>query len=280
MDDGARDYERIARAIGWLDAHQDSGPGVPEIAAAVGLRPSQFHALFRRWAGVPPHRFLQHLRAARARAALAGGAPLLEASLEAGLSGPGRLHDLCVQVDAATPAQIRDRGAGLALRFGLAPTPFGTALLAASPRGICALTFDAPANADEAAEALLARWPRATLTRDDALARSTVERIFRSARQSGAAPLTIHLQGTNFQLQVWQALLAIPPGTVESYAWVAAAVGSPAATRAVGTAVGANPLAFVIPCHRVLRADGTLGGYRWGLLRKRAMLAWEAAREG
>jgi AraC family transcriptional regulator of adaptative response/methylated-DNA-[protein]-cysteine methyltransferase len=185
-----------------------------------------------------------------------------------------------VQVDAATPAQIRDRGAGLALRFGLAPTPFGTALLAASPRGICALTFDAPANADEAAEALLARWPRATLTRDDALARSTVERIFRSARQSGAAPLTIHLQGTNFQLKVWQALLAIPPGTVESYAWVAAAVGAPAATRAVGTAVGANPLAFVIPCHRVLRADGTLGGYRWGLLRKRAMLAWETVRDG
>jgi AraC family transcriptional regulator of adaptative response/methylated-DNA-[protein]-cysteine methyltransferase len=280
METAAGDYERIALAIRWLDAHRDAGPGVPEIAAAVGLRPSQFHALFRRWAGVPPHRFLQHLRAARARAALAGGAPLLEASLEAGLSGPGRLHDLCVQVDAATPAQIRDRGAGLALRFGLAPTPFGTARLAASPRGICALTFDAPANADEAAEALLARWPRATLTRDDALARSTVERIFRSARQSGAAPLTIHLQGTNFQLKVWQALLAIPPGTVESYAWVAAAVGAPAATRAVGTAVGANPLAFVIPCHRVLRADGTLGGYRWGLLRKRAMLAWETVRDG
>lgn len=280
MESAATDYERIARAIAWLDAHCAENPGIPQLAAAIGLRPSQLHELFRRWAGVPPHRFLQHLRAARARARLAQGGPLLEAAHDSGLSGTGRLHDLCVHVDAATPAQIRDRGAGLVLRFGLAPSPFGCVRVAASPRGICALAFDPASDRDEAAEALRARWPGAALVHDDEVASDAVARIFGAARRSGTAPLTIHLRGTNFQLKVWQALLAIPPGAVESYAAVAAAIGSPAATRAVGTAVGANPLAFVIPCHRVLRADGSLGGYRWGLTRKRAMLAWEAVGDG
>lgn len=280
MEPAPDDYERVARAIAWLDAQQHQNPAVPEIAAAAGLGVSQFHELFRRWAGVPPHRFLQHLRAARIRQRLADGGPVLDAALDSGLSGPGRLHDLCVKVDAATPAQIRDRGAGLALRFGLAPTPFGTARVAASPRGICALTFDAASSPDAAVEALRARWPLADLQQDDGVAREAVGRIFAAGQRAGAAPLTVHLHGTNFQLKVWQALLDIPPGAVASYAKVAAAVGRPAATRAVGAAVGANPLAFVIPCHRVLRATGALGGYRWGLLRKRAMLAWEAAREG
>ncbi len=280
MDAGDTDYERVARAIEWLDAHRDRNPGLPEIAAGVGLRPSRFLEVFRRWAGVPPHRFLQYLRATRAGEVLWRGEPLLDAALEAGVSGPGRLHDLCVQVHAATPAQSRDGGAGLALRFGLAPTPFGTALVAASPCGLCALTFDGASTVDEAAAALRTRWPRATLAHDPALAESTVARIFSAAREAGSAPLTLHLHGTHFQLKVWEALLAIRPGTIASYAQVAAAIGTPAATRAVGAAVGANPLAFVIPCHRVLRSDGGLGGYRWGLLRKRAMLAWEAVGAG
>lgn len=275
VGDPARDYERVARALEFLDRRTGRAPALGEVASHVGLSPYHFQRLFSRWAGISPKRFLQHAAALRARAELEGGATVLDAALGAGLSGPGRLHDLCVAVEALTPGQIRRRGDGLELVWGLAPSPFGRALVARSGRGICALEF-ADAG-EEAAQASLARaYPAARLRRDDPQAAATLGRIFAAPRATG--PLTLHLVGTNFQLQVWRALLAIPPGRTTSYAALARGLDRPGAARAVGGAVGANPISWLVPCHRVLAANGALHGYRWGLVRKQAMLALERTR--
>jgi len=277
------DYARIAAAIRYLDEALPRHPTLDEVAAHVDLSPAHFQRLFTRWAGVSPKRFLQAATLERAKAALAGARNLCEASWDSGLSGSGRLHDLFVATEAVTPGEWRTRGAGLALRAGVHPTPFGDALVALSPRGICSLHFAGDEGTKALWQTLATRWSGATITEDADATRDVMARLFAApangATQAGAnSPLALHLRGTNFQLQVWRALLAIPDGAVATYAQVAAAIGTPRATRAVGTAIGANPVAWLIPCHRVLRGTGALGGYRWGVERKRVMLAWEESR--
>ncbi|HEY3450232.1 MAG TPA: methylated-DNA--[protein]-cysteine S-methyltransferase [Myxococcales bacterium] len=270
------DYRRIEQAIRFLDEHRDGQPGLGEVAASAGLSESHFQRLFGRWAGISPKRYLQAATARRAKDLLEASRNVLDAAFGAGLSGPGRLHDLFVNVYAATPAQVRDGGAGLDVRYGFAPTPFGEALFGHTGRGLCALAFteDRAAALGELRE----RWPGARLTRDDTAARACGERIFEASRRSQKEPLTLHLVGTNFQLRVWEALLRVPFGAATSYEDLGERAGVPGSARAVGAAVGANAVGYVIPCHRVLRASGALGGYRWGVDRKRTILAWETAR--
>jgi AraC family transcriptional regulator of adaptative response/methylated-DNA-[protein]-cysteine methyltransferase len=269
------DYERIARAIAFLAQHAARQPTLAEVARAAGLSEFHFQRLFRRWAGVSPKRFLQYLAADRAAGALRRGRPVLAAAYDAGLSGPGRLHDLLVSVEAATPGEIRSGGAGLEIRWGSHATPFGTCVLGMTSRGVCHLSFHDGSVAEELAP-LRHDWPKARLVRDQRGTATVMHRIFQGSR--GRRPLGVHLKGTNFQLKVWEALLRIPDGATTTYGDLAAAIGTPSSARAVGTAVGDNPVAFLIPCHRVLRATGALGGYRWGTDRKQTMLAWEAVR--
>jgi AraC family transcriptional regulator of adaptative response/methylated-DNA-[protein]-cysteine methyltransferase len=262
----AMDYQRVERAIRFLDEHHTEQPSLPRVAAAAGLSESHFQRLFKRWAGVSPKRFLQYATAEHARQLLLDSRPVLEAALDAGLSGPGRLHDLTVNVHAMTPGEIRQGGAGTTVRYGLHDTPFGHCFLARTERGVCALRFG-----DGLAEER-ARWPAAEFVRDDAATAEVAARAF----AGGAISLDLH--GTNFQIRVWEALLRIPTGSVTSYGALARRIERPGAARAVGRAVGSNHIAVLIPCHRVLRETGAFGGYRWGLERKRALLACESSR--
>lgn len=279
----ARDYARIERAIAFLDREAHRQPSLEELAAVAGLSAMHFQRLFSRWAGVSPKRFLQHRTLFTARALLQGRRSLLDASYEAGLSGPGRLHDLFVNLVAMTPAEFRDRGRGLDIAYGIHATPFGDCLLGETRLGICSLTFLAEGQtAEEAIHGLAAAWPAARLAEDRERTGETVTRVF-AALAAGAGtdrPLSLLVRGTNFQVQVWEALLRIPAGDVVSYGELARQVGAESATRAVGTAVGRNPVAWLIPCHRVIRKTGAFGGYRWGEERKRVMLAWESVRAG
>ncbi len=272
------DYSRIGKAILDLDRNFRRHPRLDEMARAAGLSAYHFQRLFTRWAGISPKRFLQFLTAEHAARLLRESPSVLDAAYGAGLSGPGRLHDLTVGVFAATPGEVRSGGGGLAIRFGAHPSPFGDCVVAVTARGVCGLAF-LSAGVDPVAE-LRARWPRAALREDRGGTRAVAERIFDPLRLRDPAPLAVFVRGTNFQLRVWEALLRIPPGRVVSYGDVAAAVGAPAAARAVGNAVARNPVAFLIPCHRVIRETGAFGDYRWGAGRKRAILAWEAARSG
>ena len=270
------DYQRIAAAIDYIVANAGSQPGLAEIAAAIGLSPYHFQRLFARWAGLTPKRFLEVMTVERAKQLLAGTSmPLLEASDRVGFSSSSRLHDHFVQLEAVTPGEFRREGEGITIRFGQGTSPFGRAFVATTGRGICALAFvDDDAEPDPVAT-LAANWPRATLVEDGSEASRQLAAVF-GARRAGSAPLSVLVRGTNFQVAVWRALLAIPEGRLASYRDVATAIGKPKAVRAVGTAVGANPCAFLIPCHRVIRGSGEPGGYRWGLTRKRAINAWEA----
>jgi len=278
--EGARDYKRIAAAIRFIEAHRADHPRLDDIAAAVGLSPYHFQRLFSRWAGVSPKRFLGYLTLAHARRLLRDHTNVLDAALETGLSGPSRLHDLTVTLDAVTPGEMAARGAGLTLRHGVIPTPFGPALAALTARGLCALDFlgddgdPAPALARLAAD-----WPEATLIEDPAALADLPARLFTTA-DAAARPLPVLVKGTNFQVKVWEALLRVPAGAAVSYGDLAAAAGRPTAHRAVGSVLGANRIGYVIPCHRVLRATGAFSGYRWGRERRMAMLGWEAARTG
>jgi AraC family transcriptional regulator of adaptative response/methylated-DNA-[protein]-cysteine methyltransferase len=264
-------YDTVAKVIRHIEAHGEEQPDLAALARVAGLSPFRFHRLFRRWAGTTPKAFLKFVTAERAKTLLRGRRDLLGTALELGLSGPGRLHDLFVTTLAVSPGEFKSGGAGLTLSWGFHPTPFGTALLALSPRGLCHLAFvDGPRRA--ALADLRRRWPRAVLRPERTRTRAAAGSVF---GRRGRVPVL--LSGTPFQTRVWEALLRIPPGRAATYGQVAAAVGRPRATRAVGTAVGANPVAFLIPCHRVLREGGALGGYRWGTARKRALLAWEAA---
>ncbi|MGZ8264246.1 MAG: methylated-DNA--[protein]-cysteine S-methyltransferase [Burkholderiales bacterium] len=269
-------YERIARVIRYLDAHQAEQPDLATLAAQSGLSPAHFHRLFSAWAGVTPKDFLQCLTVTHAKALLNEGGSVLDAALQAGLSGPGRLHDLCVGLEAASPGELKSGGAGWRLRFGFAESPFGTCSIAQGPRGICHLSFVEEATEPSARASLAAQWPNALLERDDALAAAVARHLFARPAQC-AAPLRAFVKGTAFQVRVWRALLQVPPGHVVTYGQLATLLGQPSAARAVGTAVGRNPLAFLIPCHRVIRETGVIGGYRWGTLRKRMMLACESA---
>lgn len=269
------DYRLVERAIGYLEANFIRQPSLAEVAAAVNLSEHHFHRLFRRWAGISPKRFLQFLTLEYAKELLQESRALLEVTYEAGLSGPGRLHDLFVTLEAVTPGEYRRRGDGLTIEYGVHPSPFGYCLLAATERGICALHFVDDGDPSAALAELRHTWPGARLVESPESTGRLAEAAF-----SGDVPLALFVKGTNFQVQVWRALLSIPPGHVLSYEDVAGMIGRPTASRAVGNAVGSNPVGYLIPCHRVIRKTGRFGHYGGGPLRKRAMLGWEmAARE-
>ena len=268
------DYERIAAAIRFLDEHRGEQPDLARIAAEIGLSQGHFHRLFTKWAGATPKDFLQCLTLADARERLRKGESVLASSLDSGLSGPGRLHDLCVTLEAATPGEIKSGGAGLNIRFGTADSPFGRCLIAKTQRGICHLSF-VDENEEKELQQLFAEWPNALFTHDQARAIELVKHIFET---NDSPAWKLHVRGTPFQLRVWRALLEIPPGTLVSYGTIARAAGNPKASRATGSAVGRNDISFLIPCHRVIRETGVCGHYRWGAVRKRAILAWEGAK--
>lgn len=270
------DYHRIAEAIRYLNLNARGQPGLQQVADHLGLSPAHLQRLFRRWAGISPKRFLQVLNAGHAEALLRASHPVLDAALATGLSGPGRLHDLLVTVHAATPGDIRSGGLGLHIDWGLHPSPFGMAFLAATPHGVCSLSFPDTECPESPLDTLRHRFPHAVLTKNPRATRPILSRIFPS-EEEGAREITLWLAGSNFQIKVWEALLRIPPGSVTTYGRVAASAGRPRAHRAAGTAVGANPVAYLIPCHRVIRQSGALGGYRWDPVRKQAMLARESA---
>ena len=274
-------YQTVARAIRYLDEQADSQPALGELAAAVGLSEGHLQRVFAEWAGVSPKRFLQALTRERARACLRASQPVIAAALASGLSGSSRLHDLFVECEGVTPGEVARLGEGLTLGYGFVETPFGRALLASSPRGLCHLRFVDGRDAGALAE-LRQEWPAARLIEAGSAAAEIAARVFAGAAggPQGVAPLRIWLKGTNFQFQVWQALLRLPAGTVASYGELARGLAKPDASRAVGNAVGRNPVAWLIPCHRVIRETGALGGYRWGLERKRTMLARELATAG
>jgi AraC family transcriptional regulator of adaptative response/methylated-DNA-[protein]-cysteine methyltransferase len=275
--DPAGDYDRIARAIEYLRAHAADQPSLGEVARAVHLSPFHLQRLFSRWAGISPKRFLQTLTVDDAKRRLREQADVLAATYESGLSSPGRLHDLFVAVEAVTPGEFKAFGRGLRVGYGVHPTPFGWCLLARTARGICSLEFLGDREEGDAGIRELRRaWPGAECVPEPKATGRLVRQLFGRPRPA-AAPVPLVLRGTNFQIQVWRALLRIPLGARVSYRQVAVGVGRPGAVRAVASAVGANPIAVVIPCHRVLRSDGTPGGYRWGLIRKAAINAWEDA---
>jgi AraC family transcriptional regulator of adaptative response/methylated-DNA-[protein]-cysteine methyltransferase len=276
LSQAAMDYARIERAIRFLNANHLERPTLDEIAAHVHLSPFHFERLFQRWAGTSPKRFLQHLTKERAKALLRESRSLLDAAYESGLSGAGRLHDLFVSCEAVTPGEYKCRGAGLTIRYGFHPTPFGECLLAKTDRGICDLRFLLEKSKRHALEEFRDEWRGADFVEDEKGVGTLCERLFSSSRTH--LPFHLHLRGTNFQLKVWQALLTIPSGKLVSYGDLASSIGSPKAQRAVGSAVGKNPIAYLIPCHRVIQSLGIIGNYRWGHARKQAMIALETAR--
>jgi AraC family transcriptional regulator of adaptative response/methylated-DNA-[protein]-cysteine methyltransferase len=274
--DRSRDFERIARAIEFIAAHAQEQPSLSEIAAAAGWSEYHFARVFRRWAGISPKQFLQHLSLAAAKQTLDDERSVLQAALDAGLSGPGRLHDLFVSLEAVTPGEYKSRGRGLTIRHGIADTPFGAARIALTGRGIAYLAFAGEDGEFDGWEAFRRTWSEADWREDDRAAAQVAATIWR-ATPGASRRLTLWLHGSNFQLQVWRALLAAGARSTTTYAELARGIGRPSACRAVGAAVGSNPIAWLIPCHHVLRANGALSGYRWGPARKRAMLAWELA---
>lgn len=273
------DYELIAKAIVFITSRVSSQPSLQDIAAHVHLSPYHFQRLFCRWAGVTPKRFLQVLTVERAKQLLREPLPLLAVSDALGLSSGSRLYDHFVHLEAATPGEYRTGGAGMTIEYAVHDTPFGKAFIAVTPRGVCAFAFLETAEPGESLARLRQQWPQAEVRAHRDRTRPVVAALF-SGEKARDRPLSLYVSGTNFQVSVWKALLQIPLGRVASYAQVATAVGRPSAARAVGRAAGANPVAFLIPCHRVIQTSGDLGGYRWGETRKHAIHAWESARRG
>jgi AraC family transcriptional regulator, regulatory protein of adaptative response / methylated-DNA-[protein]-cysteine methyltransferase len=271
------DFSRIAKVIHYLDQNHTRQPALGDLAAAVQLSESHFHRLFQRWAAVTPKDFLQCLTAEHAKRRLRESASVLETALDAGLSGPGRLHDLLVTIEAASPGEFKSGGRGLTVEWGLAESPFGSCSLGWNARGICHLAFHDRDERSSEPPDLRDSWPNARLTRNDPEARRRAKEVFDFDRRS-AASLKAFVRATPFQLKVWRALIRIPEGCVASYRDIAKAVGDRNAARAVGAACGSNPIAYLIPCHRVIRETGVVRGYRWGDERKRALLAWENAK--
>lgn len=271
------DYDRIEQAIQFLDERAREQPSLAEVAAHVGLSESHFQRLFTRWAGISPKRFLQFQTVAHARALLAESRSLLDTTYEAGLSSAGRLHDLFVTIDAVTPGEFKRSGDGLTIQWGVHDTPFGECLIGTTPRGICGMYFATDDGLPGAHRRLAESWEGARLVENPDATRPLAEQIFSDA-VDGRQPLAVLVKGTNLQLKVWEALLRIPLGEVVTYEQLATAAGSPTAVRAVGTAVGRNPVTYLIPCHRVIRKTGAFGNYGGGIARKRAMLTWEFAR--
>ena len=271
------DYARIADAIRFIASQVTRQPTLDEIAAHVHLSPFHFQRLFSRWAGVTPKRYLQVLTLERAKALLQESRPLLEVADTLGLSSGSRLYDHFVQLEAVTPGEYKQRGAGLVIDHGVHDTPFGQAFVALTPRGVCNFSFLDDLAPEAPLAALAHSWPEAELREAPSRTQNVINTMFDGSKTPDR-PISLHVSGTNFQISVWRALLQIPPAKVVSYAQVASAVGNPKAARAVGLAVGANPVALMIPCHRVIQQNGKLGGYHWGETRKQAIHAWEAAR--
>lgn len=271
------DYARIADAIRFIASQVARQPTLDEIAAHVHLSPFHFQRLFSRWAGVTPKRYLQVLTLERAKTLLQESRPLLEVADTLGLSSGSRLYDHFVQLEAVTPGEYKQRGAGLVIDHGVHDTPFGQAFVALTPRGVCNFSFLDEQDPQTPLTALAQSWPEAELREAPSRTQGVIHTMFDSSKAPDR-PISLHVSGTNFQISVWRALLQIPPAKVVSYAQVASAVGNPKAARAVGLAVGANPVALMIPCHRVIQQNGKLGGYHWGETRKQAIHAWEAAR--
>jgi AraC family transcriptional regulator, regulatory protein of adaptative response / methylated-DNA-[protein]-cysteine methyltransferase len=272
----SEDYLRIEQAILYLENHYKDQPGLEEVAANVGLSEFHFQRLFTRWAGVSPKRFLQFLTKEGAKELLSRSENLLDTTHQVGLSSLGRLHDLFVTTEAVTPGEYKSRGEGMTIRYGIHLTPFGKCLIGLSERGICHLGFVSGSEGD-AIDSLVNEWKQARMIEDYRSTAALVGPIFDLRYSIRIKPLTLHLRGSNFQLKVWEALLQIPAGTVTTYEGLAQRMGQPGASRAVGSAVGHNPIAVLIPCHRVIRKAGDFGNYRYGTPRKKALLAREFA---
>ncbi len=273
----SQDYYRVEQALNYLNDHANEQPSLKEVADSLNLSEYHFQRMFTRWVGVSPKRFLQYLTRERAKALLAQSHNLLDVALEAGLSGPGRLHDLFVATEAVTPGEYKSHGQGLTISYGFHSSPFGECLLASTLRGLSNLIFVQDGNRIAALKILRRAWPLAHLQEAPQDTAGLVRRIFGREREPGENPLNLHLQGTNFQIKVWEALLAIPPGSLVAYEDLAVYIGLPKAVRAVANAVGRNPIPVIIPCHRVIRKMGDIGGYRYGSARKQALLGWEMA---
>ncbi|MDB5593750.1 MAG: methylated-DNA--[protein]-cysteine S-methyltransferase [Hyphomicrobiales bacterium] len=276
--DSGDDYARIRDALQFVTDRSKRQPSIEEISQHVGLSSSHFHHLFKRWAGITPKAFLQAVTIDHARRLLRDNASVLDASLELGLSGPGRLHDLFVTQEAMTPGEYKTGGRGLALAYGYHRSPFGEALAVVAPRGLTGLGFVDAAGREAALADMQRRWPQATFVADQTATAPYVRRAFDPDLWRPEQPLRIVLIGSDFELRVWNTLLGVPLGTATSYASLAARIGKPGAARAVGAAVGRNPISFVVPCHRVMGSTGALTGYHWGLARKQAIIGWEAGR--
>lgn len=272
------DYQRIAASIQRLQSDFLNQPSLSELAEAADLSPHHFQRLFVRWAGVSPKKFLQCLTVQAARQRLEAGASVLDAALDSGLSGPGRLHDLTVRLEAASPGEIKSGGAGWTIGFGFGDSPFGTCFTATGPRGILRLAFVEDVDPDAARQSLQQEWRAAEFRHDDVAAQACINHIFEASDRQER--LSCLVRGTAFQVRVWRALLEIPTGQLVTYRQVADLAKHPQAVRAVGTAIGRNPIGYLIPCHRVIRSTGVIGGYRWGATRKRLLIATELSQSG
>ncbi|HZP70125.1 MAG TPA: methylated-DNA--[protein]-cysteine S-methyltransferase [Pseudolabrys sp.] len=272
----AADYDIVRRAIAHIRGNWRAQPEIDVIASAAGVSPTELHHLFRRWCGLTPKAFLQALTLDRARELLRSSASVLDTAYEVGLSGPGRLHDLFVTHEAMSPGEWKAGGEGLTITYGFHPCPFGMALVMTTPRGLAGLALADAGKERSALRDMKSRWPRAHYVEDFAATAATARRIFDPALWRKNQPLRVVLIGTDFEIRVWERLLDIPMGRLTTYSDLAARAGSPKAARAVGAAVGRNPICFVVPCHRVIGKSGELTGYHWGLTRKRAILGWEA----
>lgn len=273
------DYDRIASAMAYLVDRAVAQPSLEEIAAHVHLSPYHFQRLFCRWAGTTPKRFLQVLTLERGKAMLENSHSLLEVSHELGLSGSSRLHDHFVQLEAVTPGEYKSRGKQVQIDYGVHVTPLGPMFVAVTQRGVCQAEFMDFNSMDELLDNLHNAWPLSSIRESLPSTRHAIDAFFDSDTGAKHGPLSIHVKGTNFQIAVWRALLKIPPGAVASYAQVAKALGAPQSARAVGNAIGANPVALLIPCHRVIQQSGALGGYRWGPAKKLMVQTWERMRD-
>ena len=265
------DYRRIAKALDYINHYSPNQPTLDEVARNIGMSPYHFQKTFSRWSGLSPKRFLQAVTIEHARTVLLDSRPTIDAAAESGLSGTGRLHDLFITLDAVPPGAYKAGGESLVIRWGVAPTPFGQCFVAVTEHGICRIEFTEDGTTDAGLDALRADWPNARYARTNVEPRRIADTVFIERR----GELRIAPRGTNFQVQVWRSLLSIPEGMLTTYGDVASRIGRPAAARAVGNAAGCNPIAYLIPCHRVIRRIGDLGGYRWGVTRKRAMLIRE-----
>jgi AraC family transcriptional regulator of adaptative response/methylated-DNA-[protein]-cysteine methyltransferase len=275
------DYERVERAIRFIASRAPRQPSLAEVARHVGLSEFHFQRLFARWAGISPKKFAQYLTIEHAKVLLRRSRSILDASFASGLSGSGRLHDLFVTVEAVTPGEFRSGGAGITIEYGVHESPFGDILFATTRRGICAMHFLRNGSSERGiVEALRLDWPSAAFVANRHAASQYAGRMFGAGERAREAPVPLLFRGTNFQINVWKALLRVPAGAAVTYEQLALLAGTPRAVRAVGTAVGSNPLSFIVPCHRVIRKSGEFGNYGGGVERKQAMLVWESARFG